>query len=317
VETRGRLWRMIKILTLIQGNNRLKARDLAERCHVSQRTVYRDINHLCNAGIPLYFDKGYKVAGDFFLPPLHLNFEEAIALVVAATAVREQFHLGEAVKSALEKVLLTIPRGARQLAAEVGERIRVDPQPFEPGPGRSPVLQTLEKALLQKKRVCITYYSFHSGETTDREVDPYGLMFRERAWYLVGHCHLRQEVKMFRVERILNLQVLEQQCEPPADFSLDGYMAGAWGVERGEEREVAIHFRPPVARLIKEVKWHPSQQLEELKDGSVVMTVHTGSHHEIARWVVGFGSNASVLQPEELRMKVLEIAKGCVSANDL
>ncbi len=315
MEGGARLWRLVRILTLIQGNDRLTAKDLADRCRVSKRTVYRDINRLCQAGIPLYLDKGYKIAGEFFLPPLRLSLDEAIALVIAATAVREEVHHGEAVKSALDKVLVTIPPGVRQLAMEAGDRIRLDPQPFEPEADRSPVLQRLEKALLQKRRLHITYHSFHSGETTERDIDPYGLMFRERAWYLVGDCHLRREVKMFRVERILDLEVLGQQCQPPPGFSLDEYMAGAWGVERGEERKVVIRFRPPIARLIKEARWCPSQQLEELDDGSVVMTVHTGSRHEIARWVVGFGGNASILEPEDIRREVLEIARGCLSSN--
>ena len=313
----SKLWRFLKILTLIQANRNLRARDLAERCEVTERTIYRDIESLCMAGIPIYSQNGYRVSDGFFLPPLYLSLSEAVALTVAGTALREQEgrHYREGSQAALDKISAILPEGVRRLADEARSRIRIDLRGFEVSTGAGDTLSELENVVLERKRCILTYYAFARNETRDRKIDPYGLLFRERAWYLVAYCHLRNDVKLFRVDRIKALKPLTERFELPEGFSIETYMANAWEIERGEAVTVTLRFSPAVAPLIREAKWHPTQVLADQPDGSLLMTVTTGGRHELARWVVGFGGEASVIGPDEIREEVRKVAEGAARAH--
>lgn len=314
----GKLWRLLKILTLIQANQNLRARDLARRCEVAERTIYRDIESLSIAGIPIYCHNGYRISEGFFLPPLYLDVAEAVALTVAGTALKEPegTHYSEAIRSALEKIATVLPDSVRQLADVAQSRIKIHLRAFEGQGEAGEILSVLEDHVLDRNRCIITYFTLGRGETLDRKIDPYGLLFRERAWYLVAYCHRRNDVLLFRVDRIRAVKSLKETFQMPKDFSIEDYMASAWEVERGEAVTVRIRFTAAVAPLIRESKWHPTQVLTNEPGGSLIMTVTTGGKHELARWVLGFGGEAVVLEPQEWREEVLRLARGAVRANE-
>ena len=313
-----KLWRLLTILTLVQGGQRVRARDLAEHCEVTERTIYRDIEALTAAGIPIYFDQdGYRLTDGFLLKPLHLSVPEAVALTVAANTLMKQegTHYRVAAQGALDKINAVLPEGARRLADEAGSRIRIDLRAFQAPSARDDILEVLEQAVFHRQRCQMTYFSLNRGEVTERKVDPYGLLFRERAWYLVAYCHRRSEVVLFRTDRIRKIQPLDEAFVIPEGFSLDDYMANAWEVERGQEVTVTIRFSAAAAPLIREAKWHASQALRELPDGSLEMTVTTGGRHALMRWVLGFAGEAVVVAPEEIRREVAEMAGKAARAN--
>jgi len=313
-----KLWRLLSIVTLVQGNQHLRVRDLAERLAVTERTIFRDLEALSAAKIPIYFDQnGYRLPEGFLLKPLHLSVAEAVALTVATHTLMKQqgTHYRAAAEGALDKINAVLPEGARRLADEARSRIHIDLRAFEASSSRSDVLEVLEQAILSERRCQMTYFSLNSGEVTDRKVDPYGLLFRERAWYLVAYCHRRKDVILFRTDRIRKVRPLDEGFTLPENFSLDDYMASAWEVERGQEVTVTIRFSKVAAPLIREAKWHPSQVLHELPDGGLEMSVTTGGRHALMRWVLGFAGEAVVVSPEEVRREVAEMGAKAARAN--
>lgn len=313
-----RLWRLLSIITLVQGNQHLRVRDLAGRLEVTERTIFRDLEALGAARIPIYFDQnGYRLSEGFLLKPLHLSVSEAVALTVATNTLMKQqgTHYRLAAQGALDKINAVLPEGARRLADEARSRIHIDLGAFEASSSRSDVLEVLEQTILSEKRCQMTYFSLNSGEVTDRKVDPYGLLFREHAWYLVAYCHRRNDVILFRTDRIRKVRPLDEAFTIPENFSLDDYMASAWEVERGQEVTVTIRFSSGAAPLIREAKWHPSQVLKELPGGGLEMTVTTGGRHALMRWVLGFAGEAVVVSPEEVRREVAEMGEKAARAN--
>jgi len=127
--------------------------------------------------------------------------------------------------------------------------------------------------------------------------------------YLIGHCHLRDAVRTFVMDRIKGLSVLEETFNFPKDFSLDDYLQTAFRVMRGNPEVVKIWFRSSAAQVVKERIWHPTQEIREQEDGSLLVTLEVPISYEVISWVLGFGSAAKVIQPTPLKERIRQELK--------
>jgi len=142
-----------------------------------------------------------------------------------------------------------------------------------------------------------------NGQTT-RTIDPYSLIFRKGFWYLVGFCHLREEIRTFKILRIKTIRVTEGTFKRPKSFSIKEYMKNSWNIFRGEDTEVKILFKREAASFIKETQWHENQQIEELPNGDIIFTVYVNGTAEIKSWAMGFSDKAKVLEPKSLKEEI-------------
>lgn len=145
-----------------------------------------------------------------------------------------------------------------------------------------------------------------SKRETTRKVDPYKVWFFNGTLYLIGWCHVHDDVRMFVLDRIRLLHVTDERFIPPDDFDLDEYMKDSFGVFHTDVEKVTIRFDKALERYLKENIWHPSQIFKKGKDGSLLMTMEVGGFCEVMSWVLGFGRQAEVLEPEHLRKAVAE-----------
>lgn len=312
MEKPSRLWRILKIVTLIKGKPGIDASELSERCEVSPRTVYRDINLLKLAGIPIYFDKGYRISDDFFLPPVHLDLSEVLSLAMGAELLSRQkgTPFQRDAESAMEKIYAVIPPRIREAVTREASRFSPVWEPTVDYGKRVPILDVLERGVEDNRTVRMTYYALSRNRSTDREVDPYGFLFRSNAWYLVGYCHWRKEIKIFKVDRITDAQLLDKTFELPEDFNIQEYMGEAWQVMRGERsRDIEILFSPQAAPYARECLWHFSQRCVNREDGSALLSFRVSGLSEVCSWVMAFGGEAEVINPPELIEMVQERAR--------
>jgi predicted DNA-binding transcriptional regulator YafY len=160
------------------------------------------------------------------------------------------------------------------------------------------------------------YFSASRNQTGRREVDPYFLRFVGGSLYLIGHCHLRKEVRMFAVERIRALALTDHPYQIPLDFKVDEYVQDALGIMRSGRRiEVELLFSKKAAAWVKDKTWHSSQETKLLKDGRLRMTLKVADNEELVGWILSFGSQVKVVRPEALRAKVRDEAKRIVLSN--
>lgn len=159
----------------------------------------------------------------------------------------------------------------------------------------------IQGALLERRRLRLRYYSMSRDEVSDRRVDPYHLTLHGGGFYLVAHCHLRQAVRIFAVERIRECEVLAVRFDMPEKFDVETYLAGAWGIVRGDIVTVKVLFARSLARYIRDRLWHPTQKFRDLDDGRLEMTLRVADTLEVRRWILGFGSETEVLEPAALR----------------
>ena len=169
----------------------------------------------------------------------------------------------------------------------------------------------LISALKENCRVKIWYFTAYRGAESERVVEPYGLICKRQNWYLVGYCLKSQDVRTFRVDRIRDVHLYAAaKFEYPGDFSLREHMGKAWGVIRDETvHQVTLKFNSTVAHQPKTIIFHPSQKIaEEMPDGSLLMTLEVSGLDELKTWILQWGNNIEVLEPDILRKSVKEAA---------
>jgi proteasome accessory factor B len=163
------------------------------------------------------------------------------------------------------------------------------------------VLPKIQTALVERRTLRMRYHSAHSGEEGQRDVDPYSLTYFDGGLYLVAYCHTRKDVRLFAAERIRAADVLRQRFEVTKGFELRAYLDKAWGIIQGDFVTVRVVFSPKIARYIRERLWRPSQWFRDLADGRLEMTLRVADTVEIRRWILGYGTDAEVMEPNGLR----------------
>ncbi len=208
--------RRLLILMRLRDETPLRAADLAQECDCSVRTVYRDIDALCQAGVPVAAmpGEGYRLVPGYHLPPIAFTVEEAVQLLLGAElavglGTQEQ---REQTRSAAAKVEAVLRPETRRDVERLRERIRISPWQQREA---SPWLSVLQRAVIHERVLRLRYHSFSSDELTEREVEPYFLVFYSNDWHLVGYCRLREGVRDFRCGRVREAELLPEQFERP------------------------------------------------------------------------------------------------------
>ncbi len=302
---------MLRILTAIEAKPGVTARQLAESCEASERTIYRDLDILRQGGIPLYADNGYRLAGDFFLPPVKLTLTEGMALTVAAGTLSKHHGVpyADAVRAALDKVTAALNPAVREAVVGQGNAVDYGGLPVVDYAGQQKLFALIEKARADQTTVELKYASAGRSNAKARLVDPYGFIFRNERWYLVAHCHWRGEIKLFRIDRISEAAVTDRAFIRPPNFQLLAYMGSAWSVVRGNPRKVVVRFSGDAARMIGEGKWHATQKISSLPDGCLEFSAEVADPAEMLPWILGFGAEAEIIEPAQLKRSAAEWAR--------
>jgi predicted DNA-binding transcriptional regulator YafY len=288
------------------------AKTISRELEVGHRTVQRDIEFLRERlGAPLVFDprrNGYYYAKQGYqLPLMTLTEGELVALFLAERALQQ--YRGTPYAADLARAFHKITTG-------MSERVTVDlrhlgeahsfrtsaASDLDPG-----LFSDLVEAIRGRRRLAVRYYSASREEETAREVDPYHLASVDGQWYLVGHCHLRGEVRMFAPTRIQSMETTGAIFEPPSDFRINDYLAQSFSVLRGAEGEsyqVLLRFTGDAIKYVRERTWHASQSAEEADDGSLILGLTVGHLREVERFALSWGASCEVLKPPELRERM-------------
>ena len=309
--------RVIQVASLIHNEPRKWTRPrLAERFEVNKTTIQRDIELLRVMGFQIVSrgKQGYEMISDFFLPTLNLTFEEALSLVTAASFYKatEGQHAIEVLNQAIHKITTNLPNQTNQALTHIVPQIDVSHQQVSPIDETEQYKEILYQAIREKIRVTITYESFSSQRETRHRLAPYAVLFRKRAWYVVGRSETFKRVLTFRINRINSLNITHAGYTIPEDFSVQKYLEKSWDVMLGPDTHVVILFNKRIAPLIREVNWHPTQQIQELKDGVIRFEVTVAGWQEIGWWVLGYGHEAKVIKPKSLREWVVQTAQKMV-----
>lgn len=309
--------RILEVASLIHNQPRRWTRPrLAVRLGVNKATIQRYINLLCEMGIEIIprGKQGYEMVSDFFLPALNLNFEEALALITAVRFYQaaEGEQAIEVLNSAIHKITSNLPKQTNQTLDQIAAQIEVPHQQVSQIDETQSHKEKLYEAIRERRKVNMAYNSFSSGKREQHRLSPYAVLFRKHAWYVIGHAEQLNHILTFRINRIHSLFISHLPYTIPVDFSVQKYMEKSWNFRLGPETHVAIEFAPRIAPLIREVNWHSTQQMHQNADGGLRFEATVAGWQEVGWWVLGWGDEAEVIEPKELREWVAETAEKMV-----
>ena len=299
--------RLLAIILELQARGWQRAEDLGRTFEISKRTVYRDMQALAEAGVPVVSSpgQGYRLDEGYFLPPLSFTTDEAICLVLGSDFVAKKFdaQYRASAQSALQKINAVFAPRLRAEVDDLKNSLRF--LDVNDSPVQSETLAQLRRAIIQRQRIKIAYETRYTEAETRhnrREVDPYALVYISKAWYVIGYCHLRQDIRFFRLERIDHLSVLKTTFERPADFTPQ--------LTDIRDRAIVVKalFSHDVKRWVREDPGFYTSRMEDHPDGLLV-TLHVRREQDILSWLLSWGRQVRVLSPPSLQRLLAEEAE--------
>ncbi|MEM9400201.1 MAG: WYL domain-containing transcriptional regulator [Verrucomicrobiota bacterium] len=313
--SRPPLVRMLRIHEELQNERYPNCNKLARALEVSTKTIQRDFDFMRDQlGLPIDYEQtkfGYYYTEPVsHFPTVQVSEGELVALFVAQKAMAQ--YQGTAFEKPLQAAFQKLTEGLRdQVSFELGNWESFFS--FRSSGSAIADLKLFEKLSQSVMRSCAIRFDYKKLQASDsemREVNPYHLASIDNQWYLFAYDKSRKDIRTFALPRISNVLLLNETFVIPPDFSISEMLKNSFGVFSGKDmHEVRIHFDAWAAQLIKEKFWHPSQQIKDLPDGTIELTLTLGSLPEIERWVLSWGEHAQVHSPKELRQRVQSVTK--------
>ena len=304
-----RQWKLVQLLAGRVG------RTLAQLCGelgVTKRTVQRDIEVLTAAGFPVTSDMRNGTVFWHFMEgfhaeaPIAFTLTERMALYFSKGLFKplQGSPIYESLESAIQKIGSQLPAQSFSFLRGLENALAVRTFGFKDYTRSKQTIEAMTRAVFHKYRVRLSYQSPHDSGPTDRELDPYRLWYVSNALYVVGYDHLRNDLRVFAVDRIRSVSLTNRRFEIPEDFDFEAFTRTAFNMIWGETQEVKIRFSAAQAPYIRERTWHPSQKIETEPDGSIILTLQVADLGEVKFWLIGFGVEATVLSPIELAKEI-------------
>lgn len=296
-----RFRRLLLLVPYVIRRKEVSVKEICERFGVSRERLIADLNLLFVCGLPGYgpgdlieaFVDGDQVTirtADYFSRPLRLTAAEGLLLYSGARALAAAGAGDDALERALAKLEAALGKDAMA-------RVNVEFQ-------QTSDLSVVRESIAKRRRLGLVYYSHHRDEQTEREVDPWALFVSGGRWYFVGWCHLVEDERMFRVDRVRSVEMLDTPAEVPADVDLSKYED--LYLQNATDTNVVLDLAPQAASWVSE--YYPLQGQEPLPGGWVRIRMSASGTAWLERLLLRLGTQARVVEPESLGRRVRETA---------
>jgi proteasome accessory factor C len=308
-ERLSRLLAMVPYLVTRQG---IPLAEAAREIGITEEELIKDLELLFVCGTPGHmpddlidaeWDDGhvYLRNADTIARPLRLGIDEALALIVGLRALSEVPGLHD--RDALERTMA-------KLAAAAGDAALMSAQVSVEVEGESDVLAAARQALADGRRLHLTYFVPTRDETTERDVDPMRVVLMDGRWYLEGWCHRAEAVRLFRLDRIEAVKVLEVPADVPPEATERDLNLGLFVPSPGDQ-QVVLLLHPPAHWV---ADYYPVDSVEDLPDGRLLVRLRAADTRWLRTLVLRQAGAAQVLEPEELRQAVHDRAGAALAA---
>jgi proteasome accessory factor B len=306
-----RQWNLLRTLAVRRYG--VTVREMAQESGVAEKTIRRDLELFDTLGVPLediigdHGRKAWRLAGNWSQPPLTFTFEEAASLYMGQRFLEPLAGtpFWSAAQSAWRKIRATLGDTALRYLDRFSRLFHCTTAGLGDYAAKAEVLDNLTLAIEEYKAVHITYQSQQATEPATRDVYPLQLVRHKGSLYLLAFSPEHDEVRTYKIDRIESVEVSAIVFQRHRDFDVAAHLAGSVGIYDGSgDITVVVRFLPPAARYVSESHWHASQVLTSQRDGSLLARFQLSNTVEIKSWVLGFGANAVVLEPQELRTEI-------------
>jgi predicted DNA-binding transcriptional regulator YafY len=306
--------RLHDVIRILEARYGASIDELAEECRVTRRTIFRDLQAIRDAGYPLVSERESDgrvlfrfITGFKKIPPITFSLQELMTLYLGRGQLA--FLAGTPFQDDLEAIFGKIrsslpPRSVahlERLAAAAAPRF----QGLRDYSAKRELLEKLREALLFQYR-CRLHYAPPHREAEEYLFDPYTLLFYSNSLYLGGYAHNRRALRLFLVDRLQEVDVTKERFEVPDDFAIEDLTGSAFGLIDEAPQQIRVRFAEPIAHLIRERTWHPSQRIEDEADGALTLSFTAGGEKELLAWLYSYLPHVQVLEPESLRESFLQ-----------
>ncbi|MHB8132986.1 MAG: helix-turn-helix transcriptional regulator [Anaerolineaceae bacterium] len=301
--------RILEIISQISNAPRYwTRRKLSDHHEISERSIQKDIELIrIKLGLELSTERnGYYFQYLPHLPITNFSLPEAITLLTAARAAQTIPGLNSAdLATSIARLESIFPPKIRPFLKNVLDQLPKTASANH----RQLMLALIHRAFYEQRQIRIAYRSNQSNLSLERIIEPYHIMPYGRSWHIIAYDHLRKEILQFKCDRIQHGELLDTHYSIPKEFNVEEYFGDGWGLMRGAAKEpetVCLHFNEVAGRWVTEEHWHKSQINEVQNDGSYVVRFFVGVTPEMVNWLLYYGANVEVLEPDRLRKKVKE-----------
>ncbi|NMH27672.1 YafY family transcriptional regulator [Flavobacterium sp. SE-s28] len=306
-ESPKRFDRIVAILIQLQSKKIVKAQELADRFEVSLRTIYRDIRSLEASGVPIYSEAGigYSLIDGYRLPPVMFTREEASSFI-AAEKLMQQFtdkELGEHYESAMFKLKSVLRSEEKDMVSEIESKVLIRNPKEIHGHIAPNAMATVFRSIGEKLQLNLFYEAISADEPSHRIIEPVGIFHENGNWYVYGYCHLRQDYRQFRTDRIHKITLGEQKFSKSHD-ALETYLDSP-----GHETTlIRILVGKDVAKYIKDDRrsFGFSSQ-KETAQGIEMTFLSRNPKNGFARWFMMYADLATILEPDWIKERIAEL----------
>lgn len=299
--------RMLAIVLELQNHGERRAEDLAATFEVSKRTIYRDIDALCETGVPIVSARGqgYALVEGYFLPPLNFTIDEALMLILGTDLSAQSFdaQYRAAAEAAMKKIEAVLPNRYSTQFAYLKTNIRLYATYTLEDEKTHQWLHLLRRAIIEQRQVHCDYAKRSTDgnmpQVTSRRIDPYSLARLITDWFLLGYCHLRQDLRVFRLSRMEALALTATTFQRPRHFTPN------WADHEDPSRSIRVEarFTPAAIRWVKEDPTFYLTAIEERIDGPVAI-LQVRHEDDVLPWLLSWGAQVEVLTPQTLRARL-------------
>ena len=305
-ETPKRFDRIVAILIQLQSKKIVKAQELAKRFEVSLRTIYRDIRTLEASGVPIYSEAGigYSLLEGYRLPPVMFTREEASSFI-AAEKLMQKFTdqgLGKHYASAAFKLKAVLQSADKDWISSIESSVMMQPAAQLFNKKAPDTLALLFKSIAEKRQIILFYQTFEAEKPVERTIETVGVFHDNNNWYTLVYCHLRNDYRQFRTDRIHGIKLTERP------FTLTHQALETYLQEDKKmcpTRKVRILIDKKVAKYLDYEKKYHGFVSEKTVGKNLEMTFLASNMEDgFSRWYLMFGDYATILEPEDLKTRV-------------
>lgn len=309
-----KLDRLLAITMLLLNRRRVSAKELSERFEVSLRTVYRDVETINQAGIPVVSyagaTGGYEIMDQYRLDRQFLSMEELQSIIIALRGIRSSMEEQD-ISSLLDKVGALVAKSERGSAGFTSEQVVIDMNPWQGGAAVKELLARLKEAI-RNTRIIRFVYTSGRGEESERTCEPIGVVLKGYSWYLYGYCRLREAYRIFRLSRIERLTMLEQRFER-RDSVPSEITYGRLGTGDESEPPINLLLRYQPRAKARVMDYYEPDQITVEPEGTLLVSATQPEEPWLYGMLLANGTDVQVLEPEHVARELAARARAIVS----
>ncbi|WP_313577405.1 helix-turn-helix transcriptional regulator [Lacrimispora sp.] len=305
---------MLAILWMLNSGTKITAKQIAERLEINIRTVYRYIDSLCASGVPIISDAGqnggYRLLNDFINAPLFFDVDEQKAILHAAVFAKEAgYPFDDALSRATEKLKMYSNREQERILNRHLTGFEVISREIDSSV--KPKLVEIERAVANEYSVEIEYRTSREEESRQRVIDPYGVFYWNNKWYTIGFCHLRNEIRSFRAERILQINRTQMTFKRPEAFSAkEFFLQNLLPDLANKDRVVSVVIKGRAEAVDDlSIHWYLGHHLKvRTPNQAVFLLDERVMNGYVPYFLLSYGRAIEIIEPESLKKRLSDIA---------